>query len=187
MTSWRQFQANRLNALKSTGPRTEEGKRISRRNAVRHGLTAETVIDRLEDSEDYRGFEAAIVADYDAETAVERELVLRLASLLWRLRRIIAIETDLFQIQAEILRDRRNDVTTMHGTLPDQAPEVLTLAEADSLRSNGPALSPRELTHCFLRLGNLDSGAFERLGRYNAALWKQTAQTLLLLGSTRRR
>ena len=81
MTSWRQFQANRLNALKSTGPRTEEGKRISRRNALRHGLTAETVIDGLEDGEDYRGFEAAIIADYDAETAVERELVLRRAIL----------------------------------------------------------------------------------------------------------
>jgi hypothetical protein len=106
MTSWRQLHANRLNAFKSTGPRTEEGKRISCRNAFRHGLTAETVIDGLEDSEDYRGFEAAIITDYDAETAVERELVLRLASLLWRLRRIIAIETDLFQIQAEILRDR---------------------------------------------------------------------------------
>jgi hypothetical protein len=70
------------------------------------------VIDGLEDSEDYRGFEAAIIADNDAETAVERELVLRLASLLWRLRRIIAIETDLFQIQSEILRDRRNEMTT---------------------------------------------------------------------------
>jgi len=127
------------------------------------------------------------IADYDAETAVARELVLRLASLLWRLRRIIAIETDLFQIQAEILRDRRNTVTTMHGELPDRAPEVLTLAEGDRLGGNGPALSPRDLTHCFLRLGNLDSGAFERLGRYNAALWKQTAQTLLLLGSIRRR
>jgi len=75
MTSWQQFQANRRNALRSAGPRTEEGKRISRRNALRHGLTAETVIDGLEDSEDYRGFEAAIIADYDAETAVARELV----------------------------------------------------------------------------------------------------------------
>jgi hypothetical protein len=186
MTSWRQFQANRLNALKSTGPRTEEGKRASRRNALRHGLTAETVIDGLEDSEDYRGFEAAIIADYDAETAVERELVLRLASLLWRLRRIIAIETDLFRVQAEILRERRNEMLTMHGTHPNRAPEVLTLAESDRLGCNGPA-SPRELTYCFLRLGNLDSGAFERLGRYDAALWKQTAHTLLLLGSIRRR
>jgi hypothetical protein len=186
MTSWRQFQANRLNALKSIGPRTEEGKRI--RNALRHGLTAETVIDGLEDSEDYRGFEAAIIADYNAETAVERELVLRLASLLWRLRRIIAIETDLFQIQAEILRDRRTTVTTVHGERPDRAPEVLMPAEDGRPRCSGPALSPRELTYSFLRLGNLDGGAFEQLGRYNAAaLWKQTAQTLLLLGSIRRR
>ena len=145
------------------------------------------MIDGLEDSEDYRGFEAAIIADYDAETAVERELVLRLASLLWRLRRIIAIETDLFQIQAEILPDGRNAVTTMPGELADRAPEVLTPAEGDRLGGNGPALSPRELTHCFLRLGNLDSGAFERLSRYNAALWRQTAQTLLLLGSMLRR
>ena len=81
------------------------------------------------------------------------------------------------QIQAEILRDRRNTVTTMHDEIPDRAPEVLTLAEGDRVSQNGPALSPRELTHCFLRLGNLDGGAFERLGRYNAALWKQTAQT----------
>jgi hypothetical protein len=187
MTSWRQWQANRLNALKGTGPRTEEGKRMSRRNALRHGLTAETVIDGLEDSEDYRGFEAAIMADYDAETAVERELVLRLASLLWRLRRIIAIETGLFAIQAEILRDRRNPVTTMHGEPADRAPEIVTPAEDDRLHCRHPALPPRELTHCFLRLGNLDGGAFERLGRYSAALWRQTAQTLLLLGSTRRR
>jgi hypothetical protein len=186
MTSWRQFQTNRLNALKSTGPRTEEGKRMSRRNALRHGLTAETVIEELEDSEDYRGFEAAIIADYDAETAVARELVLRLASLLWRLRRIIAIESDLFQIQAEILRDRRTELTMVHREPPDQAPEIVTLAEGDRLSGNGPALSPRELTYCFLRLGNLDGGAFERLGRYNAALWKQTVQTLLLLGSIRR-
>jgi hypothetical protein len=146
--------------------------------------TASPVIDGLEDSEDYRGFEAAIIADYDAETAVEREFVLRLlrlASLLWRLRRIIA-QTDLFQIQAEILRDRR-----VHGGRPDRAPEVPTPSEGDRLSCSGPALSPRELTHCFIRLGNLDSGAFERLGRYNAALWKQTAQTLFLLGSIPRR
>jgi hypothetical protein len=68
-------------------------------------------------------FEAAIIADYDAVTAVERELVLRLASLLWRLRRIIAIETELFAIQAEILRDRRNTVTTVHWELADRAPD----------------------------------------------------------------
>ena len=94
MTSFRQIDANRRNAVRSTGPVTQAGKHRSRRNAIRHGLCAETVIGTLEDIDDYRGFEAAIIADYGAETAVERELVLRLASLLWRVRRATAIETN---------------------------------------------------------------------------------------------
>src|SRR6516165_3952998 len=107
MTSIKQIDANRRNSLKSTGPKTEAGKRTSRCNAVRHGLTAETVIGALEDVEDYKAFEVAITADYDAQSAVERELVLRLASLLWRLRRAATIETGLFEIQAEHLSDFR--------------------------------------------------------------------------------
>jgi hypothetical protein len=75
MTTFRQIEANRRNALKSTGPSTAEGKERSRCNAVRHGLTAETVIGALEDAQDYKGFEAAIIADYDSQSAVERELV----------------------------------------------------------------------------------------------------------------
>ena len=78
----RLIEANRRNARKSTGPATEEGKQRSRCNAIYHGLTAETVIGALEDAEDYKAFEAAVIADYDAQSAVERELVLRLASLL---------------------------------------------------------------------------------------------------------
>ena len=92
MTSLRQIEANRHNALKSTGPTTPEGKERSRCNAVRHGLTAETVIAVLESSEDYETFEATVISDYAAETAVERQLVVRLASVLWRLRRATSIK-----------------------------------------------------------------------------------------------
>src|SRR3974377_360590 len=101
MTSLKQIKANRRNALKSTGPTTEEGKEHSRCNAVRHGLTAETIIADLEDAADYQAFEAAVIADYDAQTAVERELVLRLASVLWRLRRAIGIESGIFESMTE--------------------------------------------------------------------------------------
>src|SRR5271156_1453507 len=107
MSSYRQIEANRRNARLSTGPVTEEGKKRSRQNAVRHGLTAETVIDAIEDAEDYAAFEMAVTADYDAQSAVERELVLRLASLLWRLRRATAIEAGLFKEQARQLLFRR--------------------------------------------------------------------------------
>jgi hypothetical protein len=106
MTSARQIEANRRNALASTGPRTENGKQRASQNAVRHGLMAETVILPLEDADDYQVFELAVTADYEAETAVERELVLRLASLLWRLRRATSIETGLLQIQHAPRRSR---------------------------------------------------------------------------------
>jgi hypothetical protein len=57
---------------------------------VRHGLTAETY------QADYESFQATVISDYDAETAVERELVLRLAGARRRLRRASGIETALF-------------------------------------------------------------------------------------------
>src|SRR5262249_14145188 len=117
MTSLRQIHANRLNARLSTGPITDEGKKISRQNALRHGLTAETVIGALEDAEDYAAFEMAVTSDYDAQTSVERELVLRLASLLWRLRRATAIETGLFELQARhLLEFRRGRNASQNGS-----------------------------------------------------------------------
>ena len=111
-----------------------EGKQRSRCNAVRHGLTAETVIGALEDAEDYKAFEAAITADYDAQSAVERELVLRLAGLLWRLRRATTIEAGLFEIQAEHM----SDLTKLHPIAP--VPRQIATCTIFALR--GPSVQP---------------------------------------------
>jgi hypothetical protein len=204
MTSFRQIEANRRNAIKSTGPNTEEGKHRSRRNAIRHGLCAETVIESIEDVDDYRAFEAAVTADYDVRTAVERELVLRLASLLWRLRRATSIETDLLRIQAEIMQDRRDqpqgrrtqpvvfhiiEPASPHG---NEAADDCGLERSDhqasvsSDASSSRDISPRDLAQCFQRLAAFDNGLFERLGRYETALWRQMVQTLFLLQAARR-
>lgn len=110
MTSPKQIEANRRNALKSTGPNTPAGKRRSRRNALRHGLTSETVISILESAEDYASFEAAIVAEYDPHSVVTHELVRRLASVLWRLRRATAIETAFFEMQSDPLATFRRSL-----------------------------------------------------------------------------
>src|ERR1017187_4191650 len=100
MASEKQTAANRHNARRSTGPITVDGKLQSRRNAMRHGLTAATVVPAMEDPEEFEQFEAAIKADYQPLSAVEHELVARLTSLFWRLRRSTLIETSLFELQA---------------------------------------------------------------------------------------
>jgi hypothetical protein len=212
MTSYRQIEANRRNSRHSTGPKTENGKRQSRRNALRHGLCAETVVEIVEDIDDYKAFEAAIIADYDAQTAVERELVLRLASLLWRLRRATSIETDLLRIQAEILQERRQASAPLDQSAQPHnvlyrllkaaiPPRLRTSTDDDgddqhdqTIEGDHPAASSmppvdpsRDLSHSFLRLANLDKNAFDRLRRYEAALWRQTVQTVFALESIRRR
>lgn len=203
MTSLEQIESNRRNALRSTGPKTETGKQRSSKNAVRHGLTAETVIEPLEDSEDYKAFEQAVTADYDAETAVERELVLRLASLLWRLRRSTSIETGLFQIQNEALHEHRTrptkkpsrDFTPVAALRIGQSASALRSLEL--CRSNEapvnvttkPELrlleSQFNIARSFLGFTNLDNSVFERLGRYEMALWRQVRQTLFTLEGMR--
>jgi hypothetical protein len=208
MTSFSQWQANRRNARKSTGPNTEEGKQRSRCNAVRHGLTAETVIGTLEGADDYRAFEAAISADYDAQSAVERELVLRLASALWRLRRATAMETGLFEIQAEHLSGFRQsrklqpasrDVVyslfrpANSGSCGDEAASTPTanatelLPRVDPQTAEPPADPSLHLAQCFLRLANLPNYALDRLSRYEYALWRQVGQLLFALDSMDRR
>jgi hypothetical protein len=201
VTSFRQIEANRRNALRSTGPVTEAGKHRSRRNAVRHGLCAETVVGTLEDIEDYKGFEAAIIADYDAETAVERELVLRLASLFWRIRRATAIETTLLGIQGDIVRNHprspggHQDLMSRFWSRRafDHCYDSDASGEEDDLSletsdPGEPLLEPaRVLSLCFQRLVNFDGDVFERLGRYESALARQIVQVLFLLRSVRRR
>ena len=192
MTSTKQIEANRRNSHQSTGPVTEEGKLRSRCNALRHGLTAETVIGGLEDAEDYQAFEAAVIADYDAESAVERELVLRLASLFWRLRRATTVETGLFDIQAAHVRAFRQSRQTRrivgenfgsieYGVGNDQLSE----ATPENDRSNHqPGL---DLAKSYLRLANLPNYALDRLSRYEATLWRQAGQIMFTLDTLKRR
>jgi hypothetical protein len=182
MTSYRQIEANRLNALRSTGPKTESGNEISRHNALRHGLTAETVICALEDADDYKAFEAAITADYDAQSAVERELVLRLAGVLWRLRRATLIETGLFEIQAKHLHHYQQT----RQLLPNSQGAIHAMFGRSELSNPNPHIPPQnqddeaavEFARCFLRLANLPNFALDRLSRYEANLWRQAPDTL---------
>src|ERR1700747_3272602 len=196
MTSFRQIEANRRNAQLSTGPTPEEGKRRSRQNAIPHGLTAETVIDALEDAEDYAAFEMAVTADHDAQSAVERELVLRLASLLWRGRRATAIESGLFKIQAKhLLQFRRQRQARQEREKIIDAKYRDAMATDDTMQqdqdssaiSTEPNDKSDDLTRAFVRLSNLTTYPLDRLSRYEATLWRQACQILFTLQCLERR
>jgi hypothetical protein len=199
MATEKQILANQQNAQYSTGPRTDSGKRRSRRNAIRHGLTAETVIDTLECAADYRAFEKAIKSDYSPQTAIEGQLVSRLASLLWRLRRAVIIESGLLNMQAETIQGLCSRPTReydedrlrifrkfLHSSdLEKPMPKQQGGKEDIGIDSIGAETNQTNtnIARSFLRLTNLDNGVFEQLGRYEISLWRQTAQTLLLLSS----
>jgi hypothetical protein len=198
MATEKQIVANRQNATQSTGPKTEHGKRRSRRNATRHGLTAETVLDIHEDPRAYRALARAISADYRPRTNFELELVARLVSLLWRLRRAVAIESGLVSIHAHKLHKRKakgasnseqldkNRLSVFYRLIPPASGGQI----GDEL--NGNIKSPQSEHSAHPKIGSdivrafmqvADSDAFERLGRYEMSLWRQTVQIILLLNS----
>ena len=182
MSSLKQIEANRRNALKSTGPASTEGKDRSRCNAVRHGLTAETIIADLEDAEDYQAFEAAIIADYDAQTAVERELVLRLASVLWRLRRAIGIESGIFESVTE--GSAKQDDPLSGGARVNLATDRLYVVCATpprDARAQKDVPLKAAIADRFLRLAELPTFPLDRLSRYQHLLWRQARQLVITL------
>jgi len=188
MSSLKQIEANRRNALKSTGPTTEEGKEHSRCNAVRHGLTAETVIADLEDADDYQAFEATVIGDYDAQTAVERELVLRLASVLWRLRRATGIESGIFE---SVTRGslKHND-PLFGGAQVKPAPDRLYVVCAmppQEARAQQDVPLKATIAHRFMRLAELPTLPLDRLSRYEHLLWRQARQLVITIESLRGR
>jgi hypothetical protein len=98
MTSEKQIDANRRNALLSTGAKTEAGHNRSRTNALRHGLTGQITTMTDEDRSAHDQFSKALMNDLAPTGAMETQLAQRVATDSWRLNRISAIEDNLFAL-----------------------------------------------------------------------------------------
>src|SRR5262245_6217600 len=98
MTTELQFQANRKNALQSTGPKTGEGIETARFNALRHGLRSLQTVIPGEDPEAWEAHRSGVVYDLNPIGAVELALAEQIASKLWRLGRVVRHEADLIAI-----------------------------------------------------------------------------------------
>ena len=98
MATDEQLQANRRNAKRSTGPRSPEGKARSRLNSRKHGLTAKTLIIVGECADDFDELRSTLMDQYDPQSALECELVERIAGILLRLRRVPFFEAAIMEV-----------------------------------------------------------------------------------------
>jgi hypothetical protein len=125
MTSERQKDANQANALRSTGPKTQEGKAAVRFNAFRHGLLARDVVLPGEDADAFEDLWNQVRADRSPVGPIEEFFVDRVVNAMWRLQRLERAETALFH-------------SRVHGLKADQL-----AIEARSYESD-----PFELSRC---------------------------------------
>src|SRR5580698_10944814 len=98
MTSEKQIDANRRNALLSTGATTAAGHNHSRMNALRHGVTGQVTTMTDDDRAAHNQFSNALMKDLAPDGAMETQLAQRVATDSWRLNRISAIEDNLFAL-----------------------------------------------------------------------------------------
>jgi len=106
----KQFEANRLNAQKSTGPKTPEGRAAVRLNGVTHGLTAETIVLKGESEADFTNLLNSLEAEHDPVTPTEEALVVQLAMATWRLRRLYHQEAGFYTCQLQTLVGLQKDL-----------------------------------------------------------------------------
>lgn len=97
MTTEKQIEANKKNALLSTGAVTEEGKAIVAKNAVKHGVFARDLIissgDGRENEEEYKQLLYNLIESLNPSGQMEHLLVEKIAVDFWRLRRVLRFET----------------------------------------------------------------------------------------------
>ena len=157
MASENQIAANRANAKRSTGPKTNAGKAQSRKNAWKHGLTAKALVINGENPKNFELLRADYEAQFKPRNALQFELVERLAVTAWRQRRIPAFEAALIEARC---------------------------AEVNSLRFSEKIENQAELTGRALIIDSRNKDALGKLIRYEAALlnvFNRTLHQLMLL------
>jgi len=120
MASEAQIQANRLNAQKSTGPRTVEGKAVVAQNAVRHGLLAEQQVIKGEDPGEFEFYREQMLDELHPAGALESVLAERAVGLAWRLRRAERLQNEVFD--AMLVNDEVNPVQKLARRVAGQGP-----------------------------------------------------------------
>ena len=162
MASKRQTAANRRNASRSTGPRTAAGLGASALNALKHGLRSQLTVIPGENQAGFRALFDAFAEEAAPQSARDLAAVQKIAVCEWRLRRIAAIETEMF---TQALQQPAEEATIDN---------IESIVERLAAQQAAPPQSPyAALASRFLK-GEIKH--FNALARYEASLNRQYNQ-----------
>src|SRR5215218_7726060 len=190
MTSEKKAQANRQNALKSTGPKTPEGKAAVRLNALRHGILSREILLPGEDEEALRELGEHMRAELQPVGELENLLVDRIIASYWRLRRLGRVETGIFAWErSEELAERAEreaqgyesnedeDLMRVIGiTITDKKGHEEALSRVRRMRSEQKD-ETATLGRTFARDANR-ANAFSKLSRYETSIERSLHKAL---------
>jgi hypothetical protein len=182
-SSPKQQQANRQNALRSTGPRTAAGKERVRLNPLKHGLLARDILLPDEDPNAFEELAQRIRTETEPVGVEEELLVERMIGCMWRLHRLTRVENGIlafeyFRILAERAgtearnyEHRSDDAQALLDqlqpvTIADPAKHGEAIARQQAMARHADGDTPT-LGHAFIR-GVSGADALSKLSRYEA-------------------
>jgi hypothetical protein len=183
MTTRKKIASNALNALQSTGPRTENGKAIASKNSRKHGLLSQHLLLPNESPEELAEFREHLWEDLRPEGAMEGFLVEDIVSAIWRLRRLQVIETEIFTWDYyEQLAEKASKEAASYEEMdyfPVSPTDKQKCAEARGRAQRATELQQESCTlgSAFVRVGE-GSDAFSKLSRYETTLLRRFYRAL---------
>jgi len=188
MTSDKQIQANRRNALKSTGPKTPEGKDAVRLNANKHGLRSQEVLLPGEDGESLEELDENLRAELQPVGELENLLVDGIIAAHWRLRRLRRVEAGIFawELYEELAERAQQQARSYVSTIADMYDDDIikdeqkhqeALSKAQEMKSKQEDAETATLGRTFMRDAS-QANAFSKLSRYETAIWQSLYKAL---------
>jgi hypothetical protein len=193
ITSAKRIQANRQNALKSTGPKTQQGKGIARLNSTKHGLLSQEVLLPGEDADAFAQLDERLRAELQPVGELENLLVEQIIAAYWRLSRLRRVEVGIFTWEhyeelveqarqearsyeqdakwAELLRQINIEITD-----EDKQKHKEALSRAKEMKAK-QGTETATLGRSFIRDAD-KANAFSKLSRYEAAIERRLYKAL---------
>jgi hypothetical protein len=189
MTSEKQAEANRRNALNSTGPKTPKGKAAVSHNALRHGLLSRDILLPGEDEAALRELGEHLWNELQPVGALESLLVNRIISSTWRLQRFGRVEAGIFawELYGEMADRARKEadtytsdfmdfVRTSDITITDEDKHREALSKAKEMEAMQDA-ETATLGQTFIR-DSTKANAFSKLSRYETMIERSLFKAL---------